>query len=140
MALELGFEFDGIKYKMLSRDNNLGLSGPFGSYDRIFLRLIKDGRVKLFEYHFSGSAGAPMMSAGGGAPMTMGGTPGGCNSVLQKGDGPLFEISVSLFNSFKKQASDYFSDCPELSNKILNKEYHKDDIEQIVDYYNKLCK
>lgn len=140
MALEMVFEYNGQKFRMLSRNDNLGLNGSFSSNNRIFLNLIKDGRLKLFEYYYSGSAGTPMMSAGGGAPMMIGGSPGGCNSILQKGDGPLFEISVSLFNSFKKQASDYFSDCPALSNKIQNKEYRIDDIELIVDYYNRNCK
>jgi len=139
-ALEVVFEYNGQKFRMLSRIDNLGLNGAFSSNSRIFLNLIKDGRLKLFEYYYSGSAGAPMMSAGGGAPMMVGGSPGGCNSILQKGDDPLFEISVSLFNSFKKQTSDYFSDCPELSNKILNKEYRKEDIELIVDHYNMFCK
>jgi len=140
MALEIGFEFNGKKFRMLSRFDNLDLNGSFSSNGKIFLNLIKDGRLKLFEYYYSGSAGTPMMSAGGGAPMMMGGGPGGCNSILQKGDGPLFEIKVSLFNPFKKQASEYFSDCSELSNKILNKELRKEDIEQIVDYYNRNCK
>jgi hypothetical protein len=81
-----------------------------------------------------------MMGAGGGAPMMMGGSPGGCNSILQKGDGPLYEIKVSLFEPFKKQASEYFSDCPELSSKILKKEYRKEDIELIVEHYNLFCK
>lgn len=140
MALEVVFDFEGQKYRMLSRNDDLGLNSMFSSDNRIFLNLIKDGKLKLFEYHYSGTAGAPMMGAGGGAPMMAGGSPGGSNYILQKGEGSLFEISVSLFNSFKKQASEYFADCPEVLKKIQDKAYRKDDMELIVDDYNRNCK
>lgn len=48
--------------------------------------------------------------------------------------------STSLFSkNFKKAASNYFSDCPKLKEKIENKEYKKIDIVAIVEFYNSYC-
>lgn len=41
--------------------------------------------------------------------------------------------------NFKDAASAYFSDCPELVEKIKNKEYKKRDLVEIVEYYNNEC-
>jgi len=40
---------------------------------------------------------------------------------------------------FKKNASKFFSDCPELVTKIQNKEYKKKHIEEVVKFYNENC-
>lgn len=53
---------------------------------------------------------------------------------LQKGDGPLTRMR-NLF--FKKDMSEFVSDCPELVQKIHNKEYRSEDLETIVSEYNK---
>jgi len=46
----------------------------------------------------------------------------------------------SLFGkNFKKAASEYFRDCPELVKKIQDKEYRKKHIEKVVKYYNENC-
>ncbi len=51
------------------------------------------------------------------------------------------EIAVSLESGkkFKKTASKYFSDCPDLVAKIQSKEYKKRDIVEIVKFYNENC-
>lgn len=41
--------------------------------------------------------------------------------------------------SFRKTASEYFKDCPELVKRIKNRTYRKNDIEEIVTYYNEEC-
>jgi len=46
---------------------------------------------------------------------------------------------VSLFKAFKKRASDFFKDCPSLVAKIENKEFKKEDLIPIVEYYNTNC-
>ena len=46
----------------------------------------------------------------------------------------------SLFKkNFKKGASEYFKDCPELVKKIENKEFKRRDIEEVVNFYNREC-
>lgn len=41
--------------------------------------------------------------------------------------------------NFKKAASIYFKNCPELVEKIESKEFKKDDIRRVVRYYNTRC-
>jgi hypothetical protein len=49
--------------------------------------------------------------------------------------------STSLFSkNFKKAASKYFEDCPELVDKIQTKEYRKRDLRSIIEFYNTHCK
>ncbi len=44
-----------------------------------------------------------------------------------------------ISKNFKKAASEYFKDCPKLVEKIQSKYYKKDEIEDIVIFYNKNC-
>ncbi len=46
------------------------------------------------------------------------------------------------WTNFAKIASNYFEDCPDLANKIKNREkgFTKDDLLNVVEYYNKKCK
>ncbi|MFI2742755.1 hypothetical protein ACG2LH_08450 [Zhouia sp. PK063] len=46
-------------------------------------------------------------------------------------------ITVRISRSFKKRATAYFSDCPELVSKLENKTYVANDIKEVVDEYNK---
>lgn len=41
--------------------------------------------------------------------------------------------------SFKKSASEYFYDCKDLISKFETKEFKRDDLEAIVNYYNDNC-
>lgn len=45
----------------------------------------------------------------------------------------------NIFRSFKKTAKRYFSDCPDLVNKIDNGDFKKKRLLEIVDYYNTTC-
>ena len=47
--------------------------------------------------------------------------------------------SINVGKSFEKKAIEYFSDCPELVQKIKAKVFRKRDIEEIVKYYNSNC-
>lgn len=40
---------------------------------------------------------------------------------------------------FKKVVKNYFTDCPELQNKVASDEFKKDDFKKIVTYYNQTC-
>ncbi|UOY08634.1 hypothetical protein L0P88_08785 [Muricauda sp. SCSIO 64092] len=48
--------------------------------------------------------------------------------------------SNQLFTkNFKKAASNFFADCPELVNKILDKEFKRKHLEEIIAFYNNQC-
>lgn len=53
---------------------------------------------------------------------------------LQKGNGPLIRATQGIFGLKRKRMASLFSDCPELVEKILNKEY--DYVFEIVGFYN----
>lgn len=59
--------------------------------------------------------------------------------LLKEGKRPKVFNQISLTKSFKNRASDYFKDCPSLQAKIKNKELKKEDLEEIVNYYNSSC-
>lgn len=49
--------------------------------------------------------------------------------------------STHLFSkNFKKAATTYFEDCPDLVEKIATKEYRKRDIRAVIEFYNSKCK
>jgi hypothetical protein len=49
--------------------------------------------------------------------------------------------STQLFSkNFKKAATTYFEDCPDLVEKIATKEYRKRDIRAVIEFYNSKCK
>ncbi len=51
-------------------------------------------------------------------------------------------VGLKLVNSFKKHSEEYFSDCPDLVDKIKNGErgFKESDIRKIVAHYNSKCK
>lgn len=125
----------GDTIRMLSRANNLGL-GSFFSRNGIFLRLIKDGPLKLFKYYESKSS-APGYNHSNNI-MSGGYTYEVKSYILQKKDEPLFRTRSQV--NFRKDMADYLSDCPELVTKIEQKKYRKDDMALIVEEYNKQCR
>ncbi|NVN18059.1 hypothetical protein GUA46_06885 [Muricauda sp. HICW] len=42
--------------------------------------------------------------------------------------------------NFRKNASEFFADCPPLASKIQDRELQRGDLEEIIDYYNTQCK
>lgn len=121
--------------RMLSRANNLGL-GSFLSRNGIFLRLIKDGKLKLFKYYESKSS-APGYNHSTNT-MSGGYTYETQCYVLQKDNEPLFRTMNPV--SFGNDMANYLSECPELVIKIEQKQYQKNDVPLIVDEYNKKCR
>lgn len=121
-ALAIKIDYYGTEYTMVSKDK----SGPFGmslkSGKRIFVYEIIGGHQKLYRYYEydKSNMGNPLQGF----------------NYLQRGDGTL----VSTDNiSFKNKIADYFSDCPVLQKKILNKEYRREDLIKIVKFYNNQC-
>lgn len=136
MAKEIVFDYEGEKVRMLSRQNNLDLMGSiFIDNSSLFLQLIKDGKLQLFKYYKTNSSPG-MYNASTG--MTTGGFSYTVEKyIMQKNNGELFK---TRWLSFRKDMVNYLSDCPELAKKIEDKKYRSDDIEQIVDEYNKSCR
>ncbi len=65
------------------------------------------------------------------------------NYYVSKDNGIAKKLTTTgtLFvKNFKKPASDYFSDCPELVQKIQSYKFTKKDIEKIVLFYNESCR
>jgi hypothetical protein len=136
MAKEIVFDYDGENIRMLSRQNNLGLIGSiFIDNSYVFLQLIKDGKLKLFKYYKTNSS--PGMYNSSTGAMTGGYSYTVEKYIMQKGNEGLFK---TRWLSFKKDMADYLSDCPELAKKIEDKIYGSDDIELIVDEYNRSYK
>ncbi len=134
-AKEVFFTIDSKEVRMVSKLNNLGFIGSlFGDNSFIFLKIIVDGKMKLYNYYFS--QGLP-----GRYDATKGITTV-CTSysaelfILQKDTAGLFKIS---WLSFKKDMIDYLSDCPELAKKVEGKTYRRNDMELIVNEYNREC-
>lgn len=132
-AQEIQFEYPD-KIRMLSRRNNLG-GHLLNISTNIFLKLEKDGELKLFSYFYT-------RSSPGTYNASTGGWSGGYyystdRYVFQLGSGEL-KKPRPLF--FRKDMLEYFKGCPALTKMIENKEFRSGDIEMIVDYYNLHCK
>jgi len=134
MALELVIDVYGDPIRFLSRANNLGL-GSFFSGKNIFLRIMKDGRLKLFKVYETRSTPGYYNAS---TNMVVGGTAKTVEKhVLQKDNGELFKTSLI---TFKKDMARYLSDCPDLISKIENKQLRMQDMAQIVNEYNMNCR
>jgi len=101
------------------------------------------GKVNLYLLETSGYSG-PMYVGGAG---NTGGWVGGQgyqikNLFVQRyGQNELIHLgSNQLFTkNFKKAATAFFKDCPELAKKIQDKTYRKSDIKNVVEFYNNQC-
>lgn len=126
MAIEVCLDIKGKKVRMLSRNNDLDFYGE----SKLFLHLIKDGRMKLFEHHSTSMSG-PM---GPNGTMT---TSKSVKEILQIDNGLLFK---PRFLVFRKDMLEFLSGCPILSKKIEERVYNSFDMEKIVDDYNLNCR
>jgi len=133
-AKEIRFLHKNEEIRMLSRYNSLGFSSFFSMNSNIFLKLEIDGELKLFNYYYSENS--PEMYNSATNTFT------GANSysieryILQKGNGELKRPKRLMF---RKDMMEYFSDCPELSQKIEMKELRKKDLEAIIRFYCLNC-
>lgn len=59
--------------------------------------------------------------------------------VVKKGELPFQINQTSVFQTFRKKASEYFKGCKSLVEKIENKIYKEENLVEIVEYYNKNC-
>lgn len=134
-AKELCFKYYDKNIRMLSRYNNLRLRGSiFSDNTYLFLRLEIDGKLKLFNY-YSTQSSPPMYNPSTGA-MTGAGSYTIGRYILQKDNEKLFRPRGIYF---RKDMSEFLSDCPDLVQKIEIKTYRNWDLEQIVKEYNEKC-
>ncbi len=109
-----------------------------------FVELMVDGKLKLVGRTVSVQTGGGFMPATGApnsAPIYQPGFMGIHNQVmiLREGEKPEVFNQVSLLKSFKNRAMDYFEDCPVLKTKLENKDFVKEDLQDIVKFYNSNC-
>ena len=106
------------------------------------MELVTSGKVTLFT--FLSEAYTPNMTTAEGNFGHFGGYSRDITYyyLLREGEDQVTHLgSTDIFSkNFKKAGSDYFADCPELVEKIQNKEYKKKHLEKVVRYYNKNCK
>lgn len=122
------------QYKVVERNAD--------SYVKL-VEVISQGKLNLYRVHKQGGYSGMTHHMGAGMTMSMGGSynineyfVGEVGSDIVKrltSTGNLFE------RNFKKAAVEYFKDCPALVSKLEEKIFGKNDLEEIVGFYNKEC-
>ena len=136
-AKEFRFKHKQKTIRMLSRKNTFSFHRESRSY--LFLKLELDGKLKVFNfYHQTEKLPAKSISSSGNGPdIYVGSITLSTNQyIYQKGNGQLREIDPK---SFEEDMVKYFSDCPELSKKIKDKEVEYKDLGAITRFYNSNC-
>lgn len=130
-AKEIRFKYDYEDIRMISCFDNLKLSKSFfSSNKKIFLKLERDGKLRLYTYYFSKNS--PTMSNGAGGTFS-GSSYGAERFILQKNNGDLFK---PRWLRFREDMKKYLSDCPSIVKKIEDRTYTSDLISIIVMEYN----
>lgn len=124
---EIGFEYMGEKIVLRSLQNTIELGNYIGDSSYILLRLMKEDLIS--EYSYSGT-GYMVNASGTGSFYSYG------SGILVKKDGTMADPSTG---SFKKRMSEFFSDCPELAQKINDKIYKRKDLYIIIEEYKNNC-
>uniref|UniRef100_UPI00404753FD hypothetical protein n=1 Tax=Mariniflexile sp. TaxID=1979402 RepID=UPI00404753FD len=88
-----------------------------------FAELIIDGTVKLVKRTVSNSNRNSVFE----------------ESLLMRNNEEAIIFNYVELKSFKKRASEYFSDCSSLVSKIEDEKYNRKDLEDLVNYYNANC-
>jgi len=104
-----------------------------------FLEELVKGEISLFkDFTANMVMGATPMGAGG--PMIQSYNIVDYYVKRSNESNAIHLASNELFSkNFKKAASEFFSDCPQLVAKVQNKEFKKKDIKEIVTFYNETC-
>lgn len=132
-VLEIRFKHWGKTIRMLALYDSLGLGKMFSQSEYIFLKLEIEGRVNVFRYFYIQSGTGGYNAATG----TMRNSSYKSDDfILQNKNGQVMRPS---WMNFRKDMKDFFGDCPALVKKIQNKDYDRNDVLQIVEYYNSIC-
>jgi hypothetical protein len=133
---EYGFTYQGEKYvyQSLSETKGEEIYVMGIKVRQPFYRLLQDGAVKLYYTYVTHTT-----TNGGSTTSLEYLFWRGLNDTFTTGTNP-FKRSGQGVNA--KSLEEYFEDCPELSQKIKNKEYKNGDdrYERIAKFYNTSCK
>ena len=88
-----------------------------------FAELVIDGEVKLVKRTVSNTNYGSVFK----------------ESLLIRDNDMAIIFNYAELKSFKKRASEYFSDCPSLVSKVESKKYTRKDLEGLVNHYNDNC-
>lgn len=113
----------------------------------MLLETLVTGKISLYRMGKSSvsSFGAPGMgmSVGGGVTVGFGVSPQYVDYYVCRDNVDVVTKLLTLggisLKKFKEYGAEYFSDCPELVEKIESKYYKKGDIEDVVNFYNNHC-
>lgn len=120
MAKGISFTYAQIRYLMVSIQNTIGLGPIIGKIEPyLFLKVEYGGdKLKLLLFHRSTVQSHIMVF------------------VLAKKNGSTMPSNTY---SFRKTYTTFFSDCPNLSQRIQRKELRRKDFYRIIDIYNSEC-
>lgn len=127
-AVEIQFELNGELIRMLPRNMATGTENPYTT-EPVFLKLRIEGNLRMFEFHYTLRGNS---SSFHGQPTISKHT-----DYLVQRRGEKLRPEYTLPN--KKALQEYFSDCPALVSKIESGEWGRDDLEQMVLFYNRSC-
>lgn len=128
-AKEFRFDYEGEEIRMVSVNGDLEDGAPMTWGSRIFLKLEIDGMVKLYRHDYTQTNYSSTMAMSTSYNVE--------RYLLQKGNEKLKRPRTL---TFRKDMLQYFSECPELCDKIESKEFKKRELESIVEFYNAQCK
>lgn len=130
---EIRFKYSGKTIRMVALYNSLELGSMFSQGEYIFLKLEIEGNVNVFRYFYIQSRTGGYNFSTGAISNTSYKTD---DFILQKRNRQIMRPS---WMAFRKDMKEYFADCPALSEKIQNKEFDRNDVLKIVEYYNSNC-
>ncbi|MBI3235937.1 MAG: hypothetical protein HYZ42_18195, partial [Bacteroidetes bacterium] len=123
-AKEIRFKYGYQEIRMVSCVDNLKLTHLFSSNKKIFLRLQRDGKLRLYSFYYAAGSG--------------GNIPGSYymaeQNILQKQNEKLFRPRGL---KYEKDLKRYLSDCPLVVTKIDDGIYKYDLLITIVMDYNR---
>jgi hypothetical protein len=122
------FTYDSVEYRMLSCPNKLKLEAGSSTPKYIFLKLEVDGtRLRLLRYYQVSTSkinGNELKSVSR-------------KYVLRKSNDTYLMPEIK---DFKKDMTEFFSDCQGLVFKLSKNQFVKKDMVQIANFYNSECK
>ncbi len=122
-ADEVRFKYQNEEYRLISLPNDFGLISPFFSNPRIFLYLVKDGKLKLYDFYY-------------------------LQNTNGMGESTAHRLYLQLDNNavryfphfiFKIELKKYLNDCPRLIEEIEKDNVNMKELDEIVDFYNTNC-
>lgn len=130
---EVRFRYDDQEFRMISVYDNIKLSTKHSPNGKIFLKLMEDGPLRMYEYFFRVEG---FMLANWETGASSGTLDVVKKYILQKNEGELTRFKEV---GFRIKMAGYVSECEDLAYKISSKQYIADNIRAIVSYYNTSC-